>query len=245
MAEADSPMSCFTDWKYVQAGKTARARNLLKYLQYREDAINHVPRAGGPERWVDCGLGGNWQEILRATQQLESRKVLLRSLVVRPPQELVAQLQEVDPERWTQRRELVEELVHRVMDAEMQRAGFQRPNGSMQALDLPYSYVLHAHDDERGIESPHAHVIIPAMDAYRERPFNVYPGDHLHTRRVAEEECERLFELDRVRGRLPEFDREQEREQPEPTEEQEPEPDLPPDLQREIEFFPFHEGGAQ
>jgi hypothetical protein len=205
-------MTCFTDWKYVAAGKTNKARGLLKYLQYREDAIHHVPRAGGPDRWVDNGLGGTWQEILRTARQLQSQKVLLRSLIVRPPQELVAQLEQVDPERWSQRRDLVEELVQRVMDAEMQRAGVQGPNSTVQPLDLPYSFVLHAHDDERGIESPHAHVIVPAMDAHREHPFNVYPGDPLHTRRVAEEECERLFELDRVRDRLPQLDQEPDRE---------------------------------
>jgi hypothetical protein len=94
---------------------------------------------------VDCGLGGNWREILDNATELQTDKVLLRALIIRPPQELVAGLEEVDPERWASRRELLEEVVHRVMDAEMERAGVQRPDGTKQPLDLPYSYVIHAH----------------------------------------------------------------------------------------------------
>jgi hypothetical protein len=199
-------MTCYTDWKFVKAGGYGQARNLLKYLQHRDDAINHIPRAGGPQRWVDCGLGGSWREILDSAADLQSKKVLLRTLIIRPPQELVARLKEMDPERWGQRRELMAELVDRVMDAEMQRAGVERPDGKRQPLDLPYAYVIHAPDDERGIESTHAHVVIPAMDREREHAFTVYPGDHDQTRQVAEQEAERLFALGRVRDLEPELD---------------------------------------
>jgi hypothetical protein len=114
----------------------------------------------------------------------------------------------------------------------MERAGLPQPDDTRQPLDLPYSYVLHAHDDDRGIESPHAHVITAAMDRDGERPFNVYPGDHLRTRQVAEEETEALFELDRVRRRTPELELEAE-----------PDVELP---ERDIEFFRFFESqGAE
>jgi hypothetical protein len=201
-------MSCYTDWKFIAAGagSYAKARGLLRYLQYRDDRINHIPRAGGPDRWVDCGLGGNWREILDNAGELQSSKVLLRALVVRPPQEMVARLEQVDLERWARRRELLEEVVERVMDAEMERAGVMRPDGRRQPLDLPYSYVLHAPDDGNGIESTHAHIIVPAMDRDRERAFNVYRSDVQQTREVAERETERLFELSRVRERQPELD---------------------------------------
>lgn len=201
-------MSCYTDWKFVKAGRYGQARNLLKYLQYRDDAINHIPRAGGPERWVDCGLGGSWREILDTAAELQSRKVLMRTLVIRPPQELVAELQEIDPQRWEQRRDLMAELVDRVMDAEMERAGFDRPDGGRQPLDLPYAYVIHAPDDDRGVESTHAHVVVPGMDRNREHPFNVYPGDPHCTRQVAEREAEHLFELERVRDLTPQLEEE-------------------------------------
>jgi len=219
-------MTCYTDWKYIAAGdgSAGKARGLLRYLQYRDDAINHIPRAGGPDRWVDCGLGGNWREILDSVSELQTDKVLLRTLVIRPPQELLAELEQVDPERWARRRELLEEVVHRVMDAEMERAGMERPDGSRQPLDLPYSYVIHAPDDSNGIESPHAHVIVPAQDRDGERAFNVYRHDVQQTRAVAERETERLLELDRVRARQPEQELEQEH-------------DLDLDLERDIPFF--------
>jgi hypothetical protein len=207
-------MSCYTDWKYIAAGDGgyAKGRNLLRYLQYRDDKINHIPRAGGPDRWVDCGLGGHWREILDNATELQTDKVLLRALIIRPPQELVARLEEVDPERWANRRELLEEVVHRVMDAEMKRAGVLRPDGTRQPLDLPYSYVIHAPDDSQGVESPHAHVIVAAMDCDGERAFNVYRHDVQQTRGFAERETERLFELSRVRERQPELEQEQEME---------------------------------
>jgi hypothetical protein len=193
-------MTCFTNWYYIPAGNYAKARGLLTYLQYRDDRANHIPRAGGPERWVDCGLGGSWREILNNAAELENRQTntLLRSLVIRPPQEDIALLEKVDPERWAERREGMHELVQQVMDAEMERRGIEWPGGR-QPMDLPYSYVLHAPDDKTGVESLHAHVITPAMDRDGERPFNVYPQDVQHTRQVAEQETERIYELERVR----------------------------------------------
>ena len=200
-------MTCFTDWKFVRANDYRRAGGLLKYLQYRDDAVNHLPRAGGPDRWVNCGLGENWREILDTAAEFQAKEVLLRSLVIRPPQELVAQLQSIDPERWADRRDLLEELVHQVMDAEMERRGIAGPDGRRQPIEVAYSYVIHAHDDERGIESPHAHVITAASDFSHEQPFMIYQkkGDHLKTRLAAERECERLFGLDRVRAMTPDL----------------------------------------
>ena len=47
-------MSCYTDWKFIRAGNYDKAKGLLKYLTYREDRDNHVPRPWpGP-------LGGLW-----------------------------------------------------------------------------------------------------------------------------------------------------------------------------------------
>jgi hypothetical protein len=137
-------MTCYTDWKFIRAGATSKTKGLLRYLEYREDRYNHHPRAAGPERWIDCGLGRGWREILRNASELQTGKVLLRSLVIRPPQELVAQLQAIDPKLWNDRLKLMKEVVDRVMGAEMERAGIQRPNGSRQPLDLPYSHVIHA-----------------------------------------------------------------------------------------------------
>lgn len=114
---------------------------------------------------------------------------------------MLAQLQQSDPERWANRIDLLKEAVDRVMDAEMQRASIVRGDGTRQPLDLPYSYVMHASEDMRGIERPHTHVMVPVMDRDRERPFNVYPKDPQHTRGAAQRETERCFGLERLRDR--------------------------------------------
>jgi hypothetical protein len=101
----------------------------------------------------------------------------------------------------------MKEVVDRVMDAEMQRAGTTRGDGSRQPVDLPYSDVIRASEDKKGVESPHAHVIVPAMDRDRKRPFNVYPKDTQRTREAAQRETERIFRLERVRDHQPEPDR--------------------------------------
>ena len=198
-------MTCYTDWKFIRAGNYHKAKGLLKYLTYREDRDNEVRRPGGPDRWVDCGLGSNWREIIDNLSELQSQKVLMRSLIIRPPQEQMAQLEGIDPELWTRRRELMAELVEDVMAGEMERRGVEWPGGR-QPLDLPYSYVIHAPQDANGVESLHAHVITPAMDREREQAFNVYRRDTQHTREVAERETERIFELSRVRDREPALD---------------------------------------
>jgi hypothetical protein len=149
---------------------------------------------------VDCGLGRNWREIIDNVSELQSQKVLMRSLIIRPPQEQIALLEQVNPELWARRRELMAELVENVMAGEMERAGVEWPGGR-QPLDLPYSYVVHAPPDGNGVESLHAHIITPATDRDREQAFNVYRKDTQHTREVAERETERIFELSRVRDR--------------------------------------------
>jgi hypothetical protein len=54
-----------------------------------------------------CSLGGSWREILGNSTELQTDKVLLRALIIRPPQELVAGLEKVDLERWANRRDLL------------------------------------------------------------------------------------------------------------------------------------------
>lgn len=191
-------ITCFTDWKFIKAGRYGQARKLLKHLESREDVYIAAP----DEPWFDCGLGGDWQAIVDMLLELESAKVLLRSLVIRLPQQLVVQLREIDPERWDARFELLAELVERVMDAEMERAGIAWLQ-HIDPLDLPYSFVIHTHPDKDGLPSLHAHVIVPAMDRHRDRFFHVYPDDVAHTRAVAERETEQLFGLDRPGGRSP------------------------------------------
>ncbi|MBN1658276.1 MAG: hypothetical protein JXA93_07745 [Anaerolineae bacterium] len=230
-------MQCFTNWYYIPIRQPAKAKGLLTYLQYRDDRDTHIPRAGGPDRWVDCGLGGNWREILNNLTELECQKtnMLLRSLVIRPPQAMIAELEQSDPARWADRRERMHELVERVMADEMARRGIEWPGGR-QAMDLPYSYVIHAPDDKNGVESLHAHVIVPAMDRDRLGPFNVYPKDVQQTRAVAEREVDRLFGLERDRD-LERDGLQRDRELPGELDLDRDGPGLDVDLDLEIDFF--------
>jgi hypothetical protein len=126
-------------------------------------------------------LGKNWREIIDNVSELQSQKVLMRSLIIRPPQEQIAQLEQVDPELWARRRELMAELAENITAGEMERAGVEWPGGR-HPLDLPYSDVIHASPDASGVESLHAHVVTPAMDREREQAFDVYRKDTQHTR---------------------------------------------------------------
>jgi hypothetical protein len=191
-------MTCFTSWRFIKAGKYGQAKQLLKHLENREG--NRIDRHSNSP-WYGYGLGEDWQSIVNSLIERQMSKVLLRSLVVRPPQKLIAQLKELDPERWAARFELLVVLVERIMDAEMERSGISWP-GYLQPMELPYSFVIHTHPDRDGVESPHAHIIVAASNWHGERPFTVYRSDVQRTRAVAEQELEALFELDRLRTAL-------------------------------------------
>ena len=45
-------------------GSFPDVRGLLKYIQHRNDRDDHIPGAGGPDRWVDGGLGTHYRQIL-------------------------------------------------------------------------------------------------------------------------------------------------------------------------------------
>ena len=47
-------------------------RGLLKYVQYRDDRDDHIPGGGGPDRWVDGGLGGSYPRILARLDELSA-----------------------------------------------------------------------------------------------------------------------------------------------------------------------------
>ena len=46
------------------SGHFPDVRGLLKYIQYRDTRDDHIAVAGGPDRWVDGGLGSCYQHIL-------------------------------------------------------------------------------------------------------------------------------------------------------------------------------------
>ena len=49
---------------------------LLKYIQYRDDRDDHIPGGGGPDRWVDGGLGDSYPKILARLDELSAGQSL-------------------------------------------------------------------------------------------------------------------------------------------------------------------------
>lgn len=145
----------FADFRYISTSPTKgkggprHLREKLKYFQYRNDKADHIAHQRGkprPERWRDMGLGGNYGEILKACQELQSDSVLAWTWVVSPAPDLMALV----PER--QRRDLVRNLTENIV------TGYYEARG----LDVPaYSYVLHDRDTAEGQQQLHTHVVLP------------------------------------------------------------------------------------
>jgi len=206
-------------------------RGLLRYLQYRNDRDGHLPAAGGPDRWVDGGLGSRYQQILSRLDELSpaNRHAYLHSIVVSPDPKEMARV-EGDPHA-------------RFVDAV--RASLQAWDEWRQAHDpapqagpIEYSLVVHRPERDYG-EQMHAHVILAAAT---EDPMTGETTPLYNNREHMERFKEITYgELDRVYGR----DRAPERDWPEP--EEAPKTGITfgqVEMDREIEFFPFYDHKA-
>lgn len=144
---------CVANVKYKQpsADGERQARNLLKYLTYRDSRDDYVPQKIGRERWVDHGLGGSVAEIAERCGELRSDHVLMFSLVINPNPDLIAMVDHKQRERFV--RELTEQTVENFFDARGIDTGVE------------YSYVTHHRmtDDPQspGQHNPHTHVVLP------------------------------------------------------------------------------------
>jgi hypothetical protein len=47
-------------------------KGLLRYVQYRDNRDDHIPGGGGPDRWVDGGLGDSYPFILARLDKLSA-----------------------------------------------------------------------------------------------------------------------------------------------------------------------------
>jgi len=74
-------------------------RGLLKYIQYRDTRDDHIPVAGGPDRWVDGGLGSCYQHILARLDDLSvgNRHAYCHAIMIWPDPEALSQV-EGDPQ---------------------------------------------------------------------------------------------------------------------------------------------------
>ena len=69
-------------------------RGLLKYVQYRDDRDDHIPNGGGPDRWVDGGLGDSYPKILARLDQLSpaNRFAYCHSIVISPDPQAIEEV---------------------------------------------------------------------------------------------------------------------------------------------------------
>jgi hypothetical protein len=145
----------FANFRYISPsemkgkGGVRHLHGKLRYFQYRNDKADHIAHQRGkprPERWRDMGLGGNYHEILKNCQELQSENVLAWTWVVSPAPDLMALVPE------GQRRDLVRNLTENIV------TGYYEARG----LDVPdYSYVLHDRNTAEGEQQLHTHVVLP------------------------------------------------------------------------------------
>lgn len=130
--------SVTTNVKFTYKDQKNKLRRLLRYFQYRNDksSAEHVRQwddfGQRVERWVDCGLGTDHQEILEnvldcATDNLK-RNVGARLLVIGPEVNL---MHAIDPDS---RVDVLRELTEKTIDHWFER---------MNVPTAEFSYVVH------------------------------------------------------------------------------------------------------
>jgi hypothetical protein len=178
-------------------------KGLLRYLQFRDNRDQHIPGAGGPERWVDGGLGTHYRAILSRLDELSpaNQYAYCHALVISPDPEAMAtwrsgQAVEGDPK---------ERFVEAVQVAlEEWEAWRLKHDQHPQVGAIEYSFVVHRPQREYG-EQMHAHVILGAATEHpmtRERSplYNGQPEVKAF-KEIVYRQLDRVFALDRERER--------------------------------------------
>jgi hypothetical protein len=132
-------------------------RGLLKYITYRDDRDDHIPGGGGPDRWVDGGLGVSYPHILRRLDELSpaNRHAYCHAVVISPDPAALAEV-EGDPQA-----RFVEAVKSSLAEWEAWRLEHDR---RPQAGPLEYAFVVHRPERNYG-EQMHAHLILaPATE---------------------------------------------------------------------------------
>jgi hypothetical protein len=144
----DRKLSVIANVKYQSPkGKgAAQLKGLLRYIQYRDDRDGHIPQRRGLERWVDYGLGSNFQTIAANCEDFKSEHVQAFTWVINPNPDLMAFVAEKKREQFI--RELTEATLEQFFEA--------------RELDVPeYAYAIHRRETGDHRDNPHAHVILP------------------------------------------------------------------------------------
>jgi hypothetical protein len=176
-------------------GSFPNVRGLLKYLQYRDNRDDHIPMAGGPDRWVDGGLGACYQHILARLDELSpaNRHAYCHALVISPDPEVMAQI-EGDPQA-----RFVEAVRTALEEWEAWRLEHdEKP----QVGAIEYSFVVHRPARDYG-EQMHAHVILAAatenaLTRDRTPLYNNRPEIETF-KEIVYRELDRVYDLDRER----------------------------------------------
>lgn len=137
----------------------------LRYLQYRDNATDHIRQDGTVERWVDRGLGQHYREIFDNCDALQSKHVLAWTWVISPAPDVMALVPE------DERRDWVRDLSERIVEDYYAARGLETPE---------YSYVLHDRQSENEEGEPiqhlHTHVVLagtaPSIDGERVAVYN-------------------------------------------------------------------------
>ena len=226
-------MKCICNFRYARArqggARFPDVRGLLKYIQYRDDRDDHIPGAGGPNRWVDGGLGTNYQHIMARLDELSAGNphVYCHAIVISPDPQALAAANGDPYERFV---ETIRNTIEKWEDWRQEHD--KRP----QAGRIEYSFVVHRPERHYG-EQMHAHLILPAATEHpATKDMTPLYNNRPHVEAFKEIASR---ELDRAFGR--------ERDEPELEQERAPEaqPEKEPDClervlpEREIEFYSF------
>ncbi len=148
----DRKLSVVANVRYqTPKGKGAgKLKGLLRYIQYRDDRDGHIPQHEGLERWVDHGLGRNFQTIAANCEAFKSEHVQAFTFVINPNPDLVGFIP--DEHRVAFVQELTETTIEQFFEA--------------RGLDTPdYAFAIHRREttdaNQPGRDNPHAHVILP------------------------------------------------------------------------------------
>lgn len=148
----DRKLSVVANVRYQSSkGKGAsKLKGLLRYFQYRDDRDGHIPQEQGLERWVDHGLGANFQSVAANCEAFKSDHVQAFTFVINPNPDLIRFVPEERHEPF------VKELTEATIDAFFE----------VRNIDsLEYSYVYHRREttdkNAPGRDNPHTHVVLP------------------------------------------------------------------------------------
>ena len=195
-------MKSICNFGYAQTKKGGAhfpdVRGLLKYVQYRDNRNDHIPRAGGPDRWVDGGLGISYPKILARLDELSAGNphAYCFAVVISPDPEAIATWRSRQAVDGDPHARFVEAIKASMSEWEAWREEHDKP----LAGPIEYSFVVHRPERNYG-EQMHAHLILPAatenaMNGDLTPLYNNRP--HVEAfKEIVYHQLDRVYDLDR------------------------------------------------